>query len=272
MAFNLGLGLSVGIGALFIAIGVLLFVSKKAKAWVKAVPLVNKLPVIIVAVALLVIGFSAGGVSWYQSTLQGATASVTGVPQTQAGITATSLSCKFVDDVKATSSAVAGNLTTALDVNDASHYTMYLKNATGNGAGSFFGNLTCSRTGDVDKAVAITCYAIGDTFRNEVSTTDTNAYNIVATTNAKSSVAGVPWKQTIYLQSGNGATTSSDREDTQFSFASATASQKLGFYFTIAGDTAYNYLNSYGATPSVTIYCNNKVVGRVTISKVGALV
>ncbi len=266
MALNLGFGLGVGIGAIFLAVGVLLLVSKKAKALAKAVPLVNKLPLVLVAVALLVVGFSAGGISWYKGQLSGATASITGTPS--GVVSASTLNCKFVDSVGG-SGLMYLNVTSSKDVNDNQHITAIIKNATGTGAMTMVANITCSRTGDIDKAEAFACYGIADNFRNEESTTDSAVYYIVATSNTKSAIAGVPWQQSIFLADNTGALTSSDKEELEWAFASGTASKKLGVAFTLAGDTTFNHLTGTQATPDVKVYCANKLVGRITVDKDG---
>lgn len=264
-------GLSIGIGALFMALGVLIMFVPKVRGFLKAVPLVSKLPYVIVAIALFLVGFSAGGIGWYQSTLQGATASITGNAAAGAAVASAAVISDSYWSAAPTGSAAATSenaslVTKSLDVNDDSHYTLFLINATNMGAAIYTANITLQRE-DVSKAQAITCYAKADTFRSETSTTDTNVYYIVETSTAKSQVEGVPWQQTIYLANGVAAGTGSNKEKVSVTFAEGTAQTILGVYVKLPGDTSFNYLTGSQATPSIRVYCGGQQVGVLTFDK-----
>lgn len=171
----------------------------------------------------------------------------------------------------ATYSQTAGtNVTFRADPNDLSH--LYADVKYESGTASLNGTLSCTRSGDIEKALSTECYVKSGTFRNELSTTDSNTYYILATSNKASKVAGVPWAQTAYLSDGSVATTASDQELTQLVFtggSSAQAKEALGFYMTLPGATVFGYLNNQTSN-DVGIICGGSQVARLTVTHTAA--
>jgi hypothetical protein len=225
---------------------------------------------VIVAILLLVV--SIGGAIAYVGTLSGGKILQTGSlePETQPGLTG--LSCVFNSaPTEADNVPTAGiGITFVADPQKLNSYKAYVLH--NNGTRSINGTVVCTRTGDINQAVAVSCYAKASSFRSETSTTDSNTYYWVATSASASKVAGFPWAQTIYLNSGAVATTSSDKEKTNLLFTgagSAQVAQTLGFYVTLPGATPFSYLNNQ-TQGSVKIYCNDAEVADLTLVKVSA--
>jgi hypothetical protein len=220
-------------------------------------------------VIFIVLGLMFGGLAYGWNQISGLTAGIG--TATTIGTTPTTsqlTNCRFQYASASKDAGVAGAVAT-VDTSDLSHYYYYTK-AT-NGSVSLNGTISCDRTGDIDKAYATNCWIVSDSFRSESSTTDSNTYYTIATSSTKSKVPGFPWAQTAYLQSGAVATTASDQEVTQIVFtggSGAIATQQLGYYFTLPGQTAFNYLNNQ-TSKDVNIYCDgNQKVGRITIQKI----
>lgn len=262
----------VGIPALVIAIVALMMILKIK--FLGIAPGLNGMLgkfAIIVAILALVVSFS--GAYAYGSGLIGGVHTASLDKETSPGITG--LTCVFNSAPSAlsatytTDTAVSG-VSFVADPASLNHYKAYV--LYNNGTRSINGSVVCTRTGDINQAVAVPCYAKASSFRSETSTTDSNTYYWVATSASASKVAGFPWQQTIYLNSGAVATTASDREMTQLLFtggASAQVTQTLGFYLTLPGDTPFSYLNNQ-SSGDVQIFCNGAQVADLTITKVSA--
>jgi hypothetical protein len=227
---------------------------------------------IIVAILLLVVSFS--GAYAYGSGLFGGVKLQTGsLEPVQAGLTG--LSCVFnsapsgLTSTYTTDTAVSG-MSFVADPASLNHYKAYVLH--NNGTRVINGTIVCTRTGDINQAVAVECYAKASSFRSETSTTDSNTYYWVATSASASKVTGFPWAQTIYLNSGAVATTASDREKTNLLFTgagSAQVAQTLGFHITLPGATPFSYLDNQ-SSGDVQIFCNGAEVADLTIVKVSA--
>lgn len=144
------------------------------------------------------------------------------------------------------------------------------------GAYSINGVLSCDRkTDNIREGQQVTCEIKGQSFRSETSTTDSNTYYITATSTSASKISGYPWAQTAYLaDSGTGAapaTSSSDQEVTKLVFAQDEVNQKIGFLFTLPGNTPWSYLNNQSSR-NVDIDCGGKTVGTVVVTKVSGVV
>ena len=224
---------------------------------------------------VLIIGFTSIGISisgvWTKGVNSVSTASLTGEPVKSAQ--QINLDCKFasITGVTGATTANASETTYSSDDNNMRHYTVYLKNITNMGAGSINGTLSCTRSGDIEQSARIQCYIKGSTYTNKITPqTDSNTYSILARGSAKSQVDGVAYQQTAYLNDGAVATTSSDREVTDLVFtggSSAQAKETLGFYFTLPGDTVFNYLRSDQDPQNVDIVCGGQTQGIITIVK-----
>jgi len=262
---------------LIIAVLGLVFRNKLATAIAKINPL---LPAKQTLMVIGVVGILAGGIGWIVSTAQdlaggltGGTASIIG--QRTTAVQKSSLSCRFVDSVAGETEASTANSTDATyseDSYDEAHYTAYLENRTDTSmaTGVILANLTCDRDGNYDMEEAFDCWVESDSFRSDVSTSDTNTYYIIETTNKDSYVDGFPHRQTAQINDNAGATSSSSTERKMIVFADGDAEQKIGIRFTLPGATVFNYLASDklgGTTPSVRIFCDGQQKGYITIVK-----
>lgn len=284
------LGLSVTttavIGFVLLLIGVLsLFKVKFANAITNMFPGNRGLWIaLFIIIGLILGGISGMGYAWdyARSSVTGlATGTATGVAigQQQVPVSNQALACRFKQAPGATNAQVQGNISTASDPNDLSHYTISLTNGTNSGAGSFNFNLTCIRSGDVNNPLITNCAFKGGSYRNQVSTTDTALYYMVATTATKSLVPGVPWQQTAYIADNGAASTSSVQEMTSISFSGAqggtpTIQRDIGVQFTLPGATIVSYLNSMNSIDDYVVCDLNgdgnpeTAVARVTVTKV----
>jgi hypothetical protein len=229
---------------------------------------------VIIGIVLLVV--SIGGAITYVKNLNVGNLLQTGSLTTKeleagtAGITG--LSCVFATPTNVAPEVAVPGIKFRADPDDLSHYYADVQHV--NGTASINGTLSCRRTGDVNLAGVAQCYAKADSFRSETSTSDANVYYIVATTASASKVAGMPWRQTIYLNDGAVATTASEAEETDLVFvggSGAESQEDLGYYLTLPGATAWSYLNNQTSN-DVHIYCNfgagDEQVARLTITKV----
>lgn len=232
----------------------------------------------VVGIALVLIGFMAGGVAYATSGLtnlgQGvSTGSIIG-QDSQPDVTAAAheVTCKWtkINGVEATINSTAASFT--LDSNDNTHYNAYLKNFTSVGGNAINGTLSCtSSRKNIKDGAASTCHVESSSYKSYTSTTDSNTYYILETSTTKSLVPGYPWQQVAYLKdSGTGtseATTTDDQEKTTLVFAQDEVQQYLGLRFDLVGDTQFNYLRANTDPQEVRVICDGKKVAYVTIVK-----
>lgn len=269
------LGLSAGlVGFIILLIGVLSMfkgsLGQTAKGILSAIPLGNvKLWGIIFIIGGLVLGGLPWGISGVQSLWHsGASASLVQDEQVSPTVGQAVLQNCEITAITATTAAATGNITFRSDPNDNAHYYIDLKNSTTSAGGaSINGTILCSReTNNIRDGQYVNCYVKSSTFKNADSTTDSNTYYTLATSNAKSFVPGFPWRQTAYLNDGAIATTSSSVEQTKYTFAQDTTSRTLGFYFTLASSTNLGYLTDQSSV-DVDIYCGNDKTAYFTVTK-----
>jgi hypothetical protein len=223
------------------------------------------------AIALIVIGVLGGASAGWgiaSAYITGATASIGGAvtPGSSNLVSAADITCEYAN-MAATTATTIGNSTIRTDPNNRQRVYIDAQNSTNGGAASFNGTLTCSRSGNINDGASVDCYIVGADFRNQVSTTDSNTYNILLLSSSKSKVAGRSWASTAYLSDGSVATTSSTSELLTLAYARDTAVKTVGFYFTLPGDTTYNYLNEY-STNDVKLVCNGATKFTWTVSKI----
>jgi len=176
------------------------------------------------------------------------------------------ISCSFAS--APTEVDTTTNITFRADPNDVNHYYADVKYDSG--AASINGTLYCQDSrDDLSKGVKHDCFIKADSFRNEVSTTDSNTYYILATSASASKVSGFPWAQTAYLNDGSVATTSSPKERVDLVFAQDESQEDLGYYLTLPGTTVFGYLNNQTSN-DVSFICDGKEVGVLTITKTTA--
>lgn len=226
-----------------------------------------------ILIVLVVIG---GGFGYGWTYIKGlsagtlGTATLTGATTTAAGYTP-DITCEIAQK-SVTPTGYGSNVTFRADPTNLQHYYVDVKEV--GGPANLNGTLTCKRSAaDIDKAGAINCYVKGDSFRSETSTTDSNVYYILATSASASKVPGMLWSQTAYLNNGGVATTASDKEQTTLTYAggaSASASQTLGYYFTLPGTAIYDYVANQ-TSHDITLYCGGQPKFRWTISKVAGI-
>lgn len=197
-----------------------------------------------------IVGIIAGGIGWITSTTSGLTDSLGTASITQVEavpLHGTDITC--IHTTRSLSSS-EGNLNASFqdDPADRSHYSVSIKNDTG-GTPEIYddginGTLTCSRPAShVGEDGAIGCWVVGEEFRSEISTTDSNTYNVLATSTTKSLIPGVNWATTSYLSDNAVATTASSQEKTILTFAEAEGEEVLGYYLTLAGGTDLERIN-----------------------------
>ena len=259
------LGITIGglVAFLFLLIGIWAFI------WRKQSKMFLGKYAMIFAIALIVVGIIAGGFTYAKSLPSklktGGLEIVEEEPESITPIS--SLVCIWnANPVNATA-----NVSFRTDPNDLSH--LYADVGTVSGAATFSGNMSCDRSGDVEKAGSSVCYADAESFRNEVTTTDSNTYYIVDTSSKASKVSGHAWAQKIYLKDGSTAGTGDDQEKTQMVFSggsSAQVNEKLGLYVALPGTTVWGYLNNQ-TSRDVAFYCGGEKVGRITITKLASL-
>lgn len=224
---------------------------------------------------ILILGLAGGGLAFgwgYVSSMGSGIGTATGLGGEDVALQNANLECEFsvLSSASPTTINVSDSLTTALDSADRSHYTIYLKNFTNVGAGSMNGTLTCtSARVNIRQGTFADCSIQSDSFKSFTSTTDSNTYYILATSTQKSKVPGYTWQQTAYLNNDAVATATSDQEETKFVFAQDEVSQTLGFYFTLPGDTTFNYLRADTDPQDVRIVCDGQTVAKMTIVKQG---
>lgn len=227
---------------------------------------------------LLILGFMAGGLTYGWGLISGLTgstsmtASLMGSDQNV--VAPVSLTCEIASIGTTAGAATQANITFTQDSTDNNHYTLYIKNVTDATTASINGTISCTRSGDIEKSASVDCYVKGDSFRNAVSTTDSNVYYILETSASASKVSGMPWQQTAYVKDGAIATTSSDKEKTTVVFtggASAQAQETIGFLFKLPGATVFNYLRADQDPQNVDIVCGDETM-TVTIVKQAAVI
>jgi hypothetical protein len=211
----------------------------------------------------VMMGFSSIG-----NTISGQTASV--VSDRQLPAVQGSLSCEFSTVTGINVSG--GAITTRADQTNIQRY--YADVPSNAGADSINGTLLCKSTRpNIRDGVYSDCYIKAGSFRNEVSTTDSNTYYILATSAAPSKVPGFPWQQTAYIAdsgtTNTPATTSSAKERTDLIFAQDETLQYLGFHLTLPGATTFGYLNNQTSIP-VEIVCDGATQGTLVVTKVAA--
>jgi len=213
-----------------------------------------------------IVGFVAGGLAFVMA-IPGmflGTASVLGGDDA-VSIEGAMLDCKF-----STLSLDDGNWnsTRTLSSTNNRHYTVFIQNETSSGDRSINGTLDCdSERADIRQGVSASCHIESDSFKSFTSTTDSNTYYISATDTTQSEVDGHTWRQTAYIQDNAVATTSSDQEETKLVFAQDEASQDLGFYVTLPGDTVLNYLRADQDPQDIRIVCDGETQGTITVVK-----
>lgn len=182
--------------------------------------------------------------------------------------TSADITCRYVSAPQETA-PLTQNITFRSDPKDLTNYYADVK--FDNGASSINGTLFCeSARPNIRQGVKSTCYVKSDTFRSETSTTDSNVYDILASSTVASVVPGKTWQETAYIAdsgtTNTGATTSSALEKTDLVFAQDETQQYIGFYVTLPGTTVFGYLNNQTAQ-GVHIICNGKEVGKLTVTK-----
>ena len=221
----------------------------------------------IVFAALLILGIAGGGIGFGTASVKGlfggiSAGAITGDEGEAGAAPSADVSCRFNTISKA---LIGENLTFRSDPADLSHYYVDVKYDSGEA--SFNGTLTCdSARQNIRLGAKSECYAKADSFKNQQSTTDSNTYFIVATSTSASRVPGFTWAQTVYLNNGAIATTSSDQEKTSLVYAQDDVSQPLGFYVTLPGQTVFNYLLNQTAY-DVNIICDAKQTAKLTIAR-----
>lgn len=238
-----------------------------AKAILGAIPIFNaKLWAILFVVIGLSFGAIAGGRMAYDRVKGTITETATFGEVPSVEISGDMLDCEIA--TKSLTTALAnGNATWRADKQDRQHYYLDLVNATSVLDDSINGTLSCTRSGSVIEGGAILCHVEGDSFRSEVSTTDSNTYYLFATGTSKSRLSGYTWAQTVYLNDNAVATTSSDQEQTYLTFDDNEAKEDLGFYLTLGGATNLNYLDEQSSLDA-RIVCNGVTQYTITATKI----
>lgn len=216
---------------------------------------------------ILVIGIMAGGWAVGMSYVQsGVSTASLGIGDSDvSSVEPAMLDCKFSTYGV---TPIDRNESLSLDSSDNSHLLIILPNGTASGDASINGTLSCdSDRANIRQGSVANCEYRVSGFRSKVSTTDSNTYYIVATSTSASAISGYPWQLTAYLNDNAVATTSSDQEKTKLVFAQDEASQDLGFYFTLSGDTVLNYLREDIDPQDVSIVCDGVEQARITITK-----
>lgn len=269
----LGMAISGLVAFIFLLVGVIGLVGKKSlggsvRSVLGMIPIGN--PKLWAAI-LLIFGFAFGGLTYGLSAGQslfsgvglGTASGLTG--SDVKGVSAATVDCTF-SGVSATTAAGVANISIRSDPNNLK--VKYADVKESGGSYSIAGNLSCNRiTNDIRQGQQVGCQIVGDTFRSETSTTDSNTYYIVATSTSASKIKGLSWAQTAYLQDNAGASTTSDQEITKLTFAQDEVNQKLGFLFTLPGNTPFGYLNNQSSN-NVVISCGDQTVGTIVVTKV----
>ncbi|MDH3352837.1 MAG: hypothetical protein OEL87_00110 [Nanoarchaeota archaeon] len=235
------------------------------------IPLPTKFLLVLI---ILVFGLMAGGfgAAWHASAGALSTASLgintddviqdTTAPSVQQSVTGEIASVNL--DVNMTGEYNKGSRT---------QYDITLTNVTGAGDGYVNGTITLERAasgtfGEVD------CYAYGDEYGNQINPdTDSNIYSILArpTTNPTNKLSMVTslYAQSIYLNNGAIATTSSNIQETTVTFDRTDKTRTLGFYFVLPGDTVFNYLDDTDDA-NVHVVCGGQEIAVFNIEKKAA--
>ena len=213
-------------------------------------------------------GLIAGGatVLWSGASNVISGASVGGLGNANPSVSAQSamIGTCTLSTISYTTAAQGGGITFSADANDLTHETIIVP--TSNSSASINGTLSCpSLRSDYRQGVVANCQVQSDSFRSDVSTTDSNTYYILATSTIASKISGYKWAQTAYLNDGSVATTTSDQEATQLVYAQDVAKRSLGFYMTLPGSDFAKRNNQ--TSSDVKIVCDDSQEFRFTITK-----
>jgi len=234
------------------------------RGFLQAIPVGNaKLWSIIIIIAGLA-GGALGTTMAYVGGL-GSSASLGGSDKSSNVVSA--MSCELVTPTETV--PLTQNITFRADPTDKKHYYADVKHD--NGASSINGTLFCKdNRQDISKGAVHDVYVKSGAFKNEVSTTDSNTYYILATSASASKVPGFSWQQTAYISdsgsSNTGATTSSPSERSDIVFAQDETTQYVGYYLTLPGATAFGYLNNKSSV-DVKFVADGNTVATLTITK-----
>lgn len=110
----------------------------------------------------------------------------------------------------------------------------------------------CDRLGDIGEDASVEIVVKGDTFRSELSTTDVGIYNIIETSTIPSPVFDDRYTQTVRVNDGAVATSSSPKERNYLTFAEGDKRLTLGVHIDL-DDEAFEEL-ALGSTSDVKIY------------------
>lgn len=222
------------------------------------------------AVIILIVSLIGGGIGatiGFGSSLVGKidTSDLTGGDKSDSNVVS-ALNCEFTTPQEVTAT---DNVTVRADPNKLNHY--YADVGAFSGAASINGTLFCKdNRQDISKGTKHDVYVKAGAFRNEVSTTDSNTYYILATSASASKVPGFSWQQTAYLAdkgtTNAGAATTDTKERIDLVFAQDEASQYVGYYLTLPGATAWSYLNNQTSV-DIDFVADGSTVATMTVTK-----
>jgi len=233
----------------------------------------------LILIALVIIGLMAGGFAYGSGAVKGLFGSVATASAINEGSSSSSdvqLEDCYWASYGGSTQALIENSTFRIDANDRSLLYADVQNEsvvglkTAHLSNAINGTIVCSRTGDIDKAGQTTCTAKAQTYKSLTSTTDSNTYSIVALNVQNSVIPGYSYQQSIYLNDGSIATTSSNPERTTWVFtggASAQAQDTLGVYATLPGATTFNYLTQQ-TSKDIVFECGGQKVGTIRVTSV----